>query len=266
MVSVEIYRMRIGIFNYRGKKYGRKMYKSCKMNASKVGTYMSIFRSIVKLCFFLLIFSNFQNSSYELSNKMNHIKYGNRGNNSLKILHWNKGSSLFRNKIYHLKIVFDKYKPNVVSLSEANYDICLNQNNHYFLDYFVEFTDQKDNINMSRQILLIDKRLNYTRLGDLESKHDCTVWIEIKLQCKKSILFCGGYRQWQISKELGKNLCDGSKKINRQFDRYKSILSNWGKASQLNKDVIITMDDNLDDRDFSIIIHSKNYMIFSKSH
>ena len=80
----------------------------------------------------------------------------------------------------------------MISLSEANYDIAANDSNHQFLHYNVEFTDQKEGLNLSRKVVLIDKRLNYTRVENLEGKLDCTIWVKISLKGKKSLLFCWG--------------------------------------------------------------------------
>ena len=40
---------------------------------------------------------------------------------SLRFIHWNKGNSLFYNIINDFQLVIDKYKPHIISLSEANY-------------------------------------------------------------------------------------------------------------------------------------------------
>ena len=79
----------------------------------------------------------------------------------------------------HLSIILEKYKPHIVSISEANYDIAKNDNNCPFLEYNIKYIYQKDNLNNSRHIVLIDNKLNYKRLNDLESRHYCTIWIEI---------------------------------------------------------------------------------------
>ena len=42
---------------------------------------------------------------------------------SLRIIHWNKGSSKFSNKIDDIKLVIDKFRPHIFSIVEANYDL-----------------------------------------------------------------------------------------------------------------------------------------------
>ena len=66
------------------------------------------------------------------NNKLSHMTNGNKSE-AIKVLHWNKGPSLFKNKIDHLGLIIDKYKPNIISLSEANYNIAENDQNHQFL-------------------------------------------------------------------------------------------------------------------------------------
>ena len=78
-------------------------------------------------------------------------------------------------------------------------------------------------------MVLIDERLNYIRRDDLESSHDCTIWIEIKVKRQKSILICSGYRQWDTPYE-GRKTNEGSlqkyNSVKCQLLRYKSILKN----------------------------------------
>ena len=106
-------------------------------------------------------------------------------------------------------------------------------------------TDQKANLNVSRQVILIDKRLNFTRCHDLEDYADCCIWIERRLKGQKPLLFQGGYKQWQLLKDIDPN--GVSKTIPNQYKRYKSIINNCDTALKEGKDTIICMDDNLDD-------------------
>ena len=131
-------------------------------------------------------------------------------------MHFNKGPSYFHNKINDIHNIIDQYKPNVFSISEANYIIDRDNTECGLFDsYNIETTDQLCNFNISRQLLLIDARLQYTRRYDLESRYDCCIWVELKLRGQKSILVQGGYRQWQIPREHDKD--QTSKNIKSQF-------------------------------------------------
>ena len=78
---------------------------------------------LIRLLLVILMLNSFEYFLQTNNNKLAHILNGNRKGSSLKILHWNKGSSLFSNKVEHIKMVLNKYNPHIVSLSEANYDI-----------------------------------------------------------------------------------------------------------------------------------------------
>ena len=125
---------------------------------------MLIYLSVINLIEFDYIAS-------KNNNKINHILNGNIGNNkSLSILHWNKGSTHFHNKFNDLSYIIDRYKPDIMTLCEANFHIDRDNSDLKFLDkYNVLTTDQKQNLKISRQVILIDKRLKFTTRHDLEN-------------------------------------------------------------------------------------------------
>ena len=76
---------------------------------------------------YVLIFSNATNHRYSCIcaknvNKLQHCSNGNIKGTNLSIFHWNKGNSLFVNKIDDIHFILDKYRPKVLSISEANFD------------------------------------------------------------------------------------------------------------------------------------------------
>ena len=93
-VSIEAYRLSIGMFQYNG-PYKPKIISK---NYSKRSVRFALF------LFLLLIYSPATcNSSYDsckqhCNNKNSHIYNGNIKGKSLKILHWNKGNSKFEKK------------------------------------------------------------------------------------------------------------------------------------------------------------------------
>ena len=85
------------------------------------------------------------------NNKIAHITYSNIKIPRLKILHWNKGNCLFKNKLDDLYFVLDKYKPHIVSLSETKYD----NNDRILIPDRIEANDLGVGHNISRQLLSI---------------------------------------------------------------------------------------------------------------
>ena len=93
-------------------------------------------------------------------NKVMHSIHGNRVKTfGLKLYHFNKGNSHFRNKIDQLQVEIQKYKPDVISLSEAN----IYKNDTLYINQFPDFDfvfDQYwDTLGWSRQIIMIKKTL-----------------------------------------------------------------------------------------------------------
>ena len=76
---------------------------------------------------------------------------------SLRIIHWNKRSSKFSNKIDDIKLVIDKFRPHIFSIVEANYDLMERQT---IEGYNIETDNIGLGTNLARTILLIDKQIN----------------------------------------------------------------------------------------------------------
>ena len=117
MISIQAYRAIIGLFlNNRGKMNSNSYYKGEKVKIARKSILFTLF--MARLYLLLLLVSTIDASNQSCNNKVTHIKYGNK-QESIKVMHWNKGPSLFKNKIDHLKIIIDKYKPHIISISET---------------------------------------------------------------------------------------------------------------------------------------------------
>ena len=248
MISLAEYRNVIGNFDLKCK--GIKFKYRDKDNSTKGGKSRNRYSSkgIIFMIFMVITVQMVEEVQCKGNNKHNHMVYGNKGGGgkNLNILHWNKGPSFLQNKVNDLDYILETYRPDILTLCEANLLLDRDNGDIGFLNsYNYETTDQRVNYNISRQLILINKQLNYKRRADLEGKYDCCIWLEIKLKNQGSILVMGGYRQWALGKELDKN--GNSKSIKAQLERYKSIALNIEKAIGENKDTIICMDDNFDD-------------------
>ena len=54
---------------------------------------------------------------------------------------------------------------------------------------------------LSRTIMLINKQLNYTRLGQYDTPGISSVCIKLLLKSKNNPVFLSFYRQWQLSSD-----------------------------------------------------------------
>ena len=113
----------------------------------------------------------------------------------LRILHWNKGNSLFKNKIDDINFILDKYSQNVVSILEANYE---NIDRTNILDYIIETNDMGVGHDTSRQILLILSTIEYTQTYDYIDKYIAAIVIKTRLANRQTVTLIAHYRQWTL--------------------------------------------------------------------
>ena len=174
------YRSKIGLFtsNYTSKSKPPKTNTPLKIKI----TYTTLFLTIFTL---MPLYPNTSYPTHKNNNKLQHIL---NGNSYLSLVHWNKGKSLFHNKLNDIDMVLDKFKPHIISLCEANIDkIINNTHNNKYHDYSIEHTKMADKTNISRNVILIKDGLVYKRRSDLEDDETSTVWIELKLPNSKPI-------------------------------------------------------------------------------
>ena len=80
------------------------------------------------------------------------------------------------------------------------------------------------------------------RIEDLEDDTVAAVWLECGLPNQKSFLVCVGYRQWRL---LGQS-DNTSASVHEQLARWTVFLDKWEQALQEDKEVIVTLDANID--------------------
>ena len=120
---------------------------------------------------------------------------GNFKIKNLKLLLTNKGPAYFENKIDDMSYIIDKFKPDIMAISESNISKKNLTFKNNFSDYNFELNKMYDNYGFSRNALMVKEGISYKRRYDLENNTNCMIWIEIKLNTKKSILIMGGYCQ-----------------------------------------------------------------------
>ena len=124
-------------------------------------------------------------------------------------------------KEHFLNEAINKHNIDIACISKSNITNTYLQNNKVIDGYICETKPMSDTLDISRNIILINNRIPYTRRYDLECPMIATIWIEIKINNKHSILVMGGYRQWRLLRQL--NIQD-SHKTNKQTQRFKLIL------------------------------------------
>ena len=190
-----------------------------------------------------IVFSRFPPTKL---NKMAHITNGNRGQRGkgINCLYWNKGPSFLHNKQLDIETIISTHKPHILGLGEANFrhdhDLVDVQQHGYslHLDSCLENPD----LGMARVAVYTHSSLRVKRRHDLEDNTTSAVWLECGLPNQHGILVCVGYRQWRL---LGQHDSSSATTL-EQLARWLTFLEKWEKAVQENKEVIVTLDANLD--------------------
>ena len=173
--SLETYRLRIGIHNLKSKQPKRyKKYKTDNNNHKKGKN-----RTVVIILILLTLIPNTHYNTQKQNNKNQHIK---NGNNTIKMVQWNKGKANFNNKTNELDSILSKHRPNIISICKANINKGNStETNNSYKDYKIEHTKMSINTNLSRNIIMIKEDIIYKRRTDLEDQETSTIWIEITI-------------------------------------------------------------------------------------
>ena len=179
-------------------------------------------------------------------NKLAHITNGNRGKRGkgINCLYWNKGPSFLCNKQLDIESIISTHKPHIFGLGEANFRHDHNLEDVQQQDYNLHLDSCVENpeLGMARVAVYTHSSLRVKRRSDLEDINTAAVWLECGLPNQRGILVCVGYRQWRL---LGQS-DNTSASISEQLVRWLVFLEKWEKALQEDKEVIVTLDANLD--------------------
>ena len=97
-------------------------------------------------------------------------------------------------------------------------------------------------LGMARVAVYTHNVLRVKRRHDLEDDTIAAVWLECGLPNQRGILVCVGYRQWRL---LGQP-DNTSATVTEQLSRWLVFLEKWETALQEDKEVIVTLDANID--------------------
>ena len=155
MISIQSYRLSIGLFQFKSRNL---KVKNSTYRDKKRGKGGKINSSLI-LLFFLLgvtINNTFSKICQASNNKLNHRINGNISKKgTLTLFTWNKGNSSFQNKRDDILVTIERYRPDIFAIHEANFDL---KNDRGFENYTVETNTLCRGYEISRTILLMKKR------------------------------------------------------------------------------------------------------------
>ena len=247
--------------SYENVFYNNDIYKSNYDHINSYKLYKCLghvnVTQIISVYDSISVDSNYSKYLQSINNKNCHSLYGNKRNiYNTKLLHVNKGSSYFHNCVNQMSDIFQNHNPDIACISEANVQIDNMSFMNVFSKYNIEVSLMSNKTQLSRNIILIDKKIKYKRRYDLENDITSTIWIEVYKSKNKTFLLMGGYRQWQLPSCLSNENTNLPSKL---FDRYKLIIDSWNRAIMEGKETIVLMDANIDTSTNSC--HNSQYSI-----
>ena len=179
-------------------------------------------------------------------NKLAHTTNGNRGQRGkgINCVYWNKGPSFLCNKQLDIETIVERHKPHVLGLGEANF-----RHDHDLEDVqlpgytlHLDSSVNNPNLGMARVAVYTHNALRVKRRPDLEDDSIAAIWLECGLPNQQGVIICVGYRQWRLVGQTDNT----SASVQEQFARWSIFLDKWEAALTENKEVLVTLDANLD--------------------
>ena len=95
--------------------------------------------------------------------------------NKINMMQYNKGNSAYATKEHFLNEAIIKHNIDIACISEANITNNYLENNKVIDGYICETKPMSDKLDISRNIILINNRIPYTRRYDLECPMTATI-------------------------------------------------------------------------------------------
>ena len=118
----------------------------------------------------------------------------------IRLVHWNKSNADLQNRMEEVKLLVNKYNPEVMGLSESNLKRSVDLKFVKIDDYELHTapTLANDHLKISRVVVYTKSNLIVVRRHDLEDENISAIWLEIGMPRQKKILVANIYREWQF--------------------------------------------------------------------
>ena len=167
-------------------------------------------------------------------------KNGNRGQRGrgIKIVAWNKGSSLLQNKHQEIETIIAGHQTHILGLSETNLrgnaDLTLVQHDDYHLH--TAPTLSNPDLGISRVVVYTHSFLVVKRQPDLEEDTLSAFWLEVGMPRQKKILVANIYREWKLMNQGAYNT---SGSVAATMEGWCLFLDKWKAALAEGKEVTV---------------------------
>ena len=193
-----------------------------------------------------LLHSRYNTELWLSRKQLNHLQHSSNGNISgnLKVVHWNLGSKLWRNKREEIELLLGQYRPDLCFITEAN---MWKDTEHYdreIMDHKLIYPNTMDTMDHSRIILIVKQEVEVTVLNQYMDGATASIWVKIGTSKKNSLIIGGLYREHN---QLGTGDRAASREVQLrdQETRWRSMTNNWRQAGH-NTKCFVFGDLNLD--------------------
>ena len=180
--------------------------------------------------------------SAKIRNSEVRAKNGNGKTSIVKVINWNLGNRLWRNKTVDICHLVSEYNPDIVILSEANLHFdddpqCINIPN-----YKINTAKDFETSGHARLVVLTRQDLNYKLMEEKMNLETPSIWIKLPRRGQKPFILGAYYREHKLFNQPQPNL-SGEQRLQRQ--RWSKFLDQWCDI-QPGTDAMIAGDLNLD--------------------
>ena len=116
------------------------------------------------------------------------------------MVHINKGNSNFENKYDELLQLLDIFRPHLLSIQEANYNV---DSGIFLRGYKLEYNCLSKSHKTARTVVLIRDNIPYERCVQHENEYISSIWIQIYMSKSQSFYVMSAYRQWSLPAQVG---------------------------------------------------------------
>ena len=162
----------------------------------------------------------------------------------LTVVHWNQGPSFWNKKISELELLINDFRPDILTISEANIMIEMPEHELLVTGYRMIKPNTLNNLKYCRLAVLIreDLGIDVETIPEIMDEVSSTVWLKIRRKGKRNLILGSIYREHQLLRQDNNN---DTKSENSQISRWNRILNQWTRASKMG-DTHVIGDLNLD--------------------
>ena len=168
-------------------------------------------------------------------------KNGN-GANNLLLLHWNMGSKFWVRKKLEIEATLQRYKPQIMIISEANLLLNLTEQERNIPGYKILTPTVPADHKIVRIVALVEETLECKLIPEYMNPSIASIWLKVTNKGKKPLVVGGYYRQHQYILMEEEN---DSNTDQKQLERLSKFVQVWTRAAR-KYEVAVIGDLNLD--------------------